>query len=230
MTRNVAFCLSLLTSFLGVFFFNFPFQLAVPLFLESCLQAECQLHLWRGTPISDSCFILKSHCVRGLSFSQRRVPHTCMSNLAHPTCARPHCFPPLGRVLALLLWGTRHSHFPVTSHFSVPSRPYLLPRFSAPVPIPPQTHFSCGHVTSCDTPGAVQSRSRTRSSTTPGILFYFWAPLAKHARLKTIGSPISDWPSTNPKANTAPRHTRSALPSTTVPRSGPIRKCRKDSG
>jgi len=45
---------------------------------------------------------------------------SCASHL-HPSPSPP----PLGRVLALLLWGT---HFPVTSHFSVASRPYLLPR------------------------------------------------------------------------------------------------------
>ena len=56
------------------------FSLAHLLFLESCLQPECRLCLWRGTPISDSRIILKSHCVRSLSFPQRQVSHILCKN------------------------------------------------------------------------------------------------------------------------------------------------------
>lgn len=68
------------------------------------------------------------------------------------------------------------------------------------------------------------TRDRDLPSSSQAVL------LSQALQPKTLGSPISDRPTTRPGVAITPRCTLSALPSPTVPRSGPIRRNRKDSG
>ena len=56
------------------------------------------------------------------------------------------------------------------------------------------------------------------------------SPHTKPSWLKTLGSPILDWPASRPGVATAPHCTHYTLPSPTILRSGPIRRFRKDLG
>jgi hypothetical protein len=144
-TRNVAFCLCLIADLPpGGFFVPHLISQFPPVALSSSLTAcaaspsleSCASHLRPPPllpPLWDSA--ATSQSVRGPVFLRSRRYVVCIQCLTTlllrrhrhrpaTTCGRPNLLPLSGAVLALLLWGARHRHFPLTSPFS---RPYLLP-------------------------------------------------------------------------------------------------------